>query len=147
MLQHEFLRLDKFWDHALARNALPLGRATPTGLSRRKRSHNNGAHNGAHRLPLGRRRRPKKEKSHQNQAQHLRKATRRTHLSLLAEAALRFRVLTDSMAGSSAVRSWTSDAIRLTEGPANKIQLRSNNDPKASSNQNTRQKKTYAHLS
>ena len=66
---------------------------------------------------------------------------------LAAEAALRFRVLIDSTADASAVRSCTSDAIRLAEGPANKIQLRSNKDPKAISNQNVRQKKSDAHLS
>ena len=71
-----------------------------------------------------------------------------THLSLPpAEAALRFQVLTDSTVGSSAPGSWTSDAVRLAEGPANKIQLRSNNDSKAIPNQNTRQKKSDAHLS
>ena len=80
--------------------------------------------------------------------QQLRRIPSRTHLSLLpAEAALRFRVLTDTTDGSSAARSWTSDAVRLAEGPANKIQLRSNKDPKAISNQNTRQKKSDAHLS
>lgn len=64
---------------------------------------------------------------------------------LAAEAALRFRVLIDSTADASVVCSCTSDAIRLAEGPANKIQLRSNKDPKAISN--TRQKKSDAHLS
>ena len=147
MLQNESLLLDKLRDYGLPRSALPPSRAALTGLSRRSRSRVGRAHDKANRLPLGRRRRPKKRKSHQNQAQHLRKATRRTHRSLLAEAALHFRVLTDSMAGSSAVRSWTSDAVRLAEGPANKIQLRSNKHPKAILNQNTRQKKSEAHLS
>ena len=76
----------------------------------------------------------------------LRRVPIRTHLSLPpAEAALRFRVLTDSTDGSSAARSWTSDAVRLTEGPANKIRLRSNKDLKAIPNQNTR--KSDAQLS
>jgi len=70
----------------------------------------------------------------------------RTHLSLPpAEAALCFRVLTDSTDGSSTARSWTSDAVRLTEGPANKIRLWPNKDLKAIPNQNTR--KSDAHLS
>jgi len=80
--------------------------------------------------------------------QQLRRLPCCTNLSLLpAEATLRFRVRTDSTAGSSAARSWTSDAVRLDEGPANKIQLRSNKDPKAISKQNTRKKKSDAHLS
>ena len=41
--------------------------------------------------------------------QQFRRVPSRTHLSLLAEAALRFRVLTDTTDGSSAARSWTSD--------------------------------------
>ena len=66
--------------------------------------------------------------------QQFRRVPSCTHLSLLpAEAALR------------PARSWTSDTGRLAEGPANKIQLRSNKDPKAISN--TRQKKSDAHLS
>ena len=147
MLQNESLRPDKLRDNALSRSTLPLSRAAPTGLNRRSRSRVGRAHDKANRLPLGRRRRPKKRKSHQNQAQHLRKAPRPTHLSLPAEAALRFRVLTDSMAGSSTIRSRTPDSVRLAEGPANKIQLRSNKDPKAIPNQNTRHKKSDAHLS
>jgi len=80
--------------------------------------------------------------------QQLRRVPSRTHLSILpAEAALRFRVLTDSTDGSSAARSWTSDVVRLAEGPAKKTQPRSNKDPKAISNQNKRQKKSDAHLS
>ena len=78
--------------------------------------------------------------------QHFRKVPTRTYLSLLpAEAAPRFRVLIDSTAGSSAVRPPTSDAVRLADGPANKIQLRSIKDPMVNSNQ--RQKKSEAHLS
>ena len=69
MLQHEFLRLGKLRDHAQSRSTLPLSRATPAGFSRSRGSHDDGAHNRAHRLPLGRRRRPKKRKSHQNQVQ------------------------------------------------------------------------------
>jgi len=80
--------------------------------------------------------------------QQLRRVPSRTHLSILpAEAALHFRVLTDSTDGSSATRSWISDAVRLTEGPANKNRLRINKDPKAVSNQYIRQKKSDAHLS
>ena len=76
----------------------------------------------------------------------LRRVPIRTHLSLPpVEAALRFRVLTNLTDGSSAARSWTSDAVRLTEGPANKIRLRSTKDLKAIPNQNTR--KSDAHLS
>ena len=60
-----------------------------------------------------------KKKSHQKQIEDSRKMTVRTHLSLLpAEAALRFRVLADSMDGSSAAPSRTSDADRLVDGPA-----------------------------
>ena len=78
--------------------------------------------------------------------QQFRRVPSHTHLSLLpTEAALRFRVLTDLMDGSSAARSWTSDAVRLTEGPANKIRLRSTKDLKAIPNQNTM--KSDAHLS
>ena len=67
-------------------------------------------------------------------------------MSLLpAEVASRFRVLVDSTAGSSAVRPPTSDVVRLADGPANKIQLRSIKDPMVNSNQ--RQKKSEAHLS
>jgi len=76
----------------------------------------------------------------------LRRVPIRTHLSLPpAEAALRFRVLTDSTDGSSAARSWTFDAVRLTKRPTNEIRLRSNKDLKAIPNQNTR--KLDAHLS
>jgi len=67
-LQHEFLRLDKLWDHALSRSALPLSRATPTGLSRRSRSRVDRAHDRAHSLPLRRGRMPEKKKSHQEKA-------------------------------------------------------------------------------
>ena len=68
-------------------------------------------------------------------------------MSLLpAEADLHFRVLVDSTAGSSAVRSWTSNAVRLAEGPANKKQLRSIEDPTVQLNQDARQKKSNAHL-
>ena len=64
--------------------------------------------------------------------QQLRRVPSRTHLSILpAEAALHFRVLTDSTDGSSAARSWMSDAVRLAKGPASRIQLRSNKDSKA----------------
>ena len=60
----------------------------------------------------------KKRKSHQK-TQHPRSVPNRTHLSLLpAEAALRFRVFTDSTAASSVARSWTSNAVRLAKGPA-----------------------------
>jgi hypothetical protein len=80
--------------------------------------------------------------------QQLRRVPSRTHLSILpAEAALRFQVLTDSTDGSSAANSWTSDAVRLAEGPANKNRLRLNKDPKAISNPYIRQKKSDAHLS
>ena len=76
----------------------------------------------------------------------LRRVPIRTHLSLPpTEAALRFQVLTDLTDGSSAARSWTSDAVRLTERPTNEIRLRSNKDLKAIPNQNTR--KLDAHLS
>ena len=64
---------------------------------------------------------------------------------LPAEAALRFRVRPESTAGSSAARSWTSDAIRLAEGPGNKIQLRSIEDPTVQLNKDARQKKSDAH--
>ena len=58
MLQHEFLRLEKLRDHALSRSALPLSRAIPAGFSWRSRSRDDPAHDRAHRLPLGRGRRP-----------------------------------------------------------------------------------------
>jgi hypothetical protein len=79
--------------------------------------------------------------------QQLRRIPSRTYLSLLPEVALHFRVLTDSTDGSSTIQPLTSDAIRLAEGPANKVQLRSNKDPKTISNQNTKEKKSDAHLS
>ena len=51
--------------------------------------------------------------------QDFRKVPINTHLSLLlAEAALRFRVHVDSMVGSSAAQSRTSEAVRLADGPA-----------------------------
>ena len=125
MLQHEFLRLGKLRDHAQPRSTL-----RPTGLSRRCGSHDGRTHNRAHRLPLGRRRRPKKRKSHQKQMQHLRKVSTRTHLSILpVEAALRFRVFLESTAGLSTARSWTSDAVRLADGPAYQKQPSSVEDP------------------
>jgi hypothetical protein len=68
VLQHEFLRLNKLRDHALSRSTLPLNRATPTELSRRSRCRDSRAHDRTHRLPLGRRRRPEKKKSHQGNA-------------------------------------------------------------------------------
>ena len=68
MLQHEFLRLNKLRDHALSRSALPLRRTAPTGHSRHSRSRDSRAHDRTHHLPLGRRRRPEKKKSHQGNA-------------------------------------------------------------------------------
>ena len=62
MLQHEFLQLGKLRDHAQPRSTLPLSRATSARFSRRRGSRDGGAHNRAHRLPLGRRKRPKKKK-------------------------------------------------------------------------------------
>ena len=60
----------------------------------------------------------RRRKSHKKQMQEFRKVPAHTHLSLLpAEAALRFRVLVDLTAGSSAALSWTSDAVRLADGP------------------------------
>ena len=132
MFKHEFLRLSSLWDPAQPRSTLPLSRATAARLSQCSGSRDDRAHNKAHRLPLERRRRPKKKKRHQKQIQDFRKVPVCTHLSLLpAEAALRFRVLADSTDGSSAAPSWTSDAVRLADGPANKktivISRRSNN--------------------
>ena len=78
----------------------------------------------------------------------LRRVPIHSHLSLPpAEAALCFRVLTDSTDGSSAARSWTSDAVRLTERPTNEIRLWSNKDSTPILNQNARQKKSDAYLS
>ena len=146
MLQHEFLRLGKLRDHAQPRSTLPLSRATPAGFSRRSGSRDDQALDRTHRLPLGWRRWPKKRENHQNQTQQPRKVPTRIHLSLLlAEAAPRFRVLIDSTAGSSAIRPPTSDAVRLADGLANMIQLRSIKDPMFNSNQ--RKKKSEAHLS
>ena len=68
MLQHESIRFNKLRDHALSRSALPLSRAAPAGLSRRSRSRESRAHDRAHRLPLGKKRRPEKKKSHQGNA-------------------------------------------------------------------------------
>ena len=65
MLQNESLRLDKLRDYGLPRSALPSSRAAPSKLSRRGRSRDGQALNRTHRLPLGRRRRPEKKKSHQ----------------------------------------------------------------------------------
>ena len=119
MFKHDFLQLGKLRNSAKPRSALPPSRATPTGFSRHSRSRDGWAHNRAHRSPLGRRRRPKKKKSHKKQAQDFRKVPIHTHLSLLpAEAALRFRVIVESTAGSSVTRPWTSDAVRLADGPA-----------------------------
>ena len=66
---------------------------------------------------------------------------------LPAEAALRFRVFPESTAGSSATWSWTSDAVRLTDGPGNKIQQRSIDDQTVKSKKNARHKKSDPHLS
>ena len=65
---------------------------------------------------------------------------------LPAELALHLRVLPESTAGLSAAPSRTSDAVRLAEGPANKKQLRSIEDPTVQLNQDARQKKSNAHL-
>ena len=51
------------------------------------------------------------------------------------------------MAGSSAARSRTSDAIQLAEGPTLQKQPSSVEDPMVNLNQNARQKKSDAHLS
>ena len=124
LLQHEFLQLNKLRDNTQPRSTLPLGRTTPPGLAWRSRSRGGRAHNRAHRPLLGRRKGPRKKKSHQKQTQDFRKVTARTHLSLLpSEAALRFWVLTNSTDGSSAASSWTSDAVRLADGPGNRKQL------------------------
>ena len=91
LFQDEFLQLDNLRDPAQPRSTLPLRRTTPARLSRRSRSRYGRAHNRAHCLPLGRRRRPKKKKRHKKQMQDFRKVPVCTHLSLLpAEAALRF---------------------------------------------------------
>ena len=50
------------------RSALPYSRTVPSGLSLHGRSRDGQALNKAHRLPLGRRRWPKKRKSHQEKA-------------------------------------------------------------------------------
>ena len=68
VFQYEFLRLHKLRDHDLSRSTLPLSRAAPTELSRRSRSRVGRTHDRANRLPLGRRRRHKKRKSHQEKA-------------------------------------------------------------------------------
>ena len=65
MLQHESLRLGEFRDHAQSRSTLPPSRAAPAGFSRRRRSRDSRAHDGAHRLPLRRGRRSEKKKNHQ----------------------------------------------------------------------------------
>ena len=138
VFKHEFLRLGKLRDHTQPRSTLLLGRATFVGLSRRRKSRDNGTHNGAHRQPLRRGRRPKERKCHKKQMQDFRKVPIRTHLLLHpTEAAPCFRVLEDSMASSSAAPSRTSNAIRLADTPANKIQPRSINDPTVNLNQNT----------
>ena len=59
---------------------------------------------------------------------------------LPAVAALRFRVFPESMAGSSA-------AVRLADGPGNKIQQRSIDDQTVKSKKNARHKKSDPHLS
>src|SRR6185503_1384659 len=68
VLQNESLCPDKLRDNALSRSTLPLSRAAPTRLNRRSRSRVDRTHDRANRLPLGRRRRPKKRKSHQEKA-------------------------------------------------------------------------------
>jgi len=64
---------------------------------------------------------PRKKKNNQKPTQDSRKATTRTHRSLLpVEVALQFRVLADSTDGSSATTSWTPNAVRLADGPVHK---------------------------
>ena len=89
----------------------------------------------------------RRRKTIKKQTQDPRKAIVRTHLSMLpAEAALRFRVFPESTAGSSAARSWTSDAVRLADRPGNKIQQRSIEDQTFQSEQDARQKEVRATL-
>ena len=68
VFQNESLRPDKLRENALSRSTLPLGRATPTGLSRRRRCRIDRTQDRADRPPLRRRRWPKKWKSHQERA-------------------------------------------------------------------------------
>ena len=148
MFKHEFLRLSKFRDHAQPRSTLPLNRATPTGLSRRRGSRDSGAHNRAHRLPLGRRRRPKKKKSHQKQTQDLRKSTN-SYSPVTTTSRSGAPLSSHHRLNGRLVRRPVLDVQRrpTSQRTCNKIQLQSNKDPTEISNQNTRQKKSDAHLS
>ena len=141
VLQHEFLRLDKLRDSAQPRSTLLPGRTTPTRLGRCSRSRGSRAHNRAHHPLLGRRRGPRKKRSHQKQTQDSRKETTRTHRSLLpAEVALRFWVLTNSTDGSSAAPSRTSNAARLADGPAYQKQPSSLENPTTQSSKRAKQR-------
>ena len=143
MFKHEFLWLSKFRDHTQPRSTLSLSRATHTGLSQRCGSRDSRAHNRAHHLSLGRRRRPKKRKSHQEKA-------------ITQKGTKTYSPVTTRRGGAPLPSLHRLDGrficrplldIRLAEGPANKNRLRLNKDPKAITNQNTRQKKSDAHLS
>ena len=147
LLEHEFLCPGKLWDSSLSRNALPLSRAAPTGLSRRCRSRVDRAHDKAHRLPLRRRRR------HEKTEKPSRKGKKSEgYLAIITCHYSRQRQRSTS---ESSQTRWTAHPPPAPGRPTpsdspkdlqSKIRLRSNKDPKAISNQNTRQKKSDAHL-
>ena len=148
LLQHKFRRPSKPQDKSLSRSTLPFSRAAPTGLSRCNRSRVGRTHDRANRLPLGRRRRPKKKKSHQKQMQDLRKSTN-SYSPVTTTSRSGAPLSSLHRLDGRLVRRPVLDVQRrpTSQRTCNKIQLQSNKDPTEISNQNTRQKKSDAHLS
>ena len=142
MFEHELPRLSKLQDHAQPRSALPLSRATPARFSRRSGSRDGRAINRAHRLPLGRGRRPKKKKKPSKENARLQKsnslnspinATNGDSPPLLGPPRIDGRLvrcpILDIRRHPTGRRTWKQDSTAINQGSNSSIKQKSKAKP------------------